>query len=52
MKCSKSKAYQLMKGKVLYDTKKVEVKAKKVTNKTKRTIKGNVSNTVKNTAGA
>jgi len=49
-KCSKSKAYQLLKGKLFYDTKKVRVTTKKVANKTKRQIRGKLSNTIKNKA--
>jgi len=47
---SKSKAYELRNGKLLYDTQKVEIKQKKVENKTKRKIVGNLSNTIKNKA--
>lgn len=47
---SKSKAYQLRKGKLYYDTQKVLVKTKKVTNKTKRVIKGNPSKKIRNLA--
>jgi len=49
-KSSKQRAYELRNGKMYYDTKKVEVKSKKVTSTKKRNVHGKVSSAVKKQA--